>query len=261
MSRALESQLGALHLLADAELTRFRIVKEGSDVDHVAYPAAITDRPAGLTMVEGTVAAEDPVAVRLFSFGQTGILKMSGTGSKGDLICPAVDGTGYGRALPSSGQVYVCARALEDWTADQEIGVETLAPALFDAVLGEGTRLKVLVEAVAFGDFTDGGSTAGTLDLTAKLPAGAQPMGGKVVTGTGWTGDTSAAMDVGTSGDPDAFIDNVSVLAAATVFGKAADPSLLLAETTVQVTVTGAADFGAITAGASTVYIFYHALA
>lgn len=117
--------------------------------------------------------------------------------------------------------------------------------------------IQYIAEAVAFGDFTDGGSTAGTLNLTAKLPAGAKVLGGKIVVSEGFVGDTSAACDVGTSGDPDAFIDNVSVLAAATVRGKASDDSMLLAETTVQVTVTGAADFGSISAGAATVYIYY----
>ena len=259
MSGAKESQFGQVHLLADAELDRFRIVCPGTDNDHVKYAAAVTDRPCGLTP-EGCEAAENAVALRLLGLGESPILKMSGTGSKGDFICPALS-DGYGRALPSSGQVYICARAQEDWTDGEEIAVETFLPVLLDAALGANSRLRCLVEAIAFDDFTDGGSTAGTLDLTAKLPAGAKPLGGKIIASAGFTGDTSAAADVGTSGDPDAFIDNVSVLAAATVFGKAADDSLLLVETTVQVTVTGAADFGAIAAGAATVYVFYLALA
>jgi len=255
MSRAKESQLGQVHLLADAELDRFRIVCPGTDNDHVKYAAAATDRPCGLTP-EGCEAAEDAVAVRLLGLGQNPILKMTGTGSKGDGVCPGLS-NGYGRALPSSGQVYICARALEDWTDGEEIPVETFPALLIDAALGANSRLRCLVEAFAFGDMTDGESTAGTLNLTGKLPAGAKPLGGKIVVGAGFTGDTSAAADVGTSGDPDAFIDNVSVLAAATVFGKASDDGLLLAETTVQVTVTGGTDFGGITAGAATVHIFY----
>jgi hypothetical protein len=260
MSRAKESQFGQLHFLADAELDRFRVVCPGSDNDHVAYPTAVTDRPEGI-LPEGCTGAEDHIAVRRCGYGETATLKISGTLSKGDLVCPAIDGTGKGRALPASGQVYAFARALEDALDGQEIAVETFAPALVDAALGTSSRLRALVETVAYGDFTDGGSTSGTVNLSNTLPAGAKPLGGKVVVSTGFTGDTSAALDVGTAGDPDAFVDNVDVLSADTVWGAASDESLLLAETTVQVTVTGAADFTSVSAGVATIYVFYLALA
>jgi len=133
MSKAIESQQGQIHLLADAELDRFRVVCQGTDADHVAYPTAATTRPLGL-LPEGCEAAEEAVAVRLMGYGETPVLKISGTLSAGDLICPAVDGTGKGRAVPASGPVYVFARALEDAADGQEIAIQTFAPFLYEAV-------------------------------------------------------------------------------------------------------------------------------
>jgi len=127
MSKALESQLGQIHLLADAEYDRFRVVVAGSDNDHAKYPTAVTDVPLGI-LPEGCEAAEDAIPVRLCGYGETPILKMAGTGSKGDNICPSVDGTGTGRAIPTTGMVYAFARANEDWAADQEISVTTFLP-------------------------------------------------------------------------------------------------------------------------------------
>lgn len=119
-------------------------------------------------------------------------------------------------------------------------------------------QIQYLAEAFAFDDMTDSTGATGTLNLTAKLPAGAFILGGKVVVATGFTGDTTATIQVGISGNVDAFIDgDPSVLAAATVYGPPDGIHLQTAETTVLVTVTGAADFTSIIAGAATVYIYY----
>lgn len=125
-TRALIPQDGKINPLSDAEMTRFRVICLGSDDDHVKYPAAATDVPRGVTQ-EGNDAAEEPVAVLLP--GLPTALKMSGTGNLGDLIVPAVDGSGYGKVLPSTaGEYWAFARALKDWADGEEIPVATFAP-------------------------------------------------------------------------------------------------------------------------------------
>ncbi len=262
MSRAKESSQGQVHLLADAALTRFRVATTGSDADHVKAPALATDVPLGLVS-EGCEAAEQAVAVRLCGYGETFVAKAAGVIAAGALFCPSVDGTGTIRALPSSGSVYVMGRALELSADGQEIAVQTFAPFLFDCGVGApASKLAALVEAVALADMTDGTGTSGYKDLTAKLPIGAYVLGGKAVVATGFAGDTTAAIQVGVSGNVDAFLDgDPSVLTPATVWGPPDGIHLLTALTTVRVTVTGAADFTSITAGAVTVYIFYLDLA
>lgn len=114
---------------------------------------------------------------------------------------------------------------------------------------------------VVIGDFTDGGGTSGYVDLTTQLPAGALPLGWKAKVNTGFTGDTTAVVQVGVSGDVDRFsaVTDQSVLAAATVGSRAnADGADgINAAQTIRVTVTGASDFGLIAAGDMDIEAFY----
>jgi len=130
------------------------------------------------------------------------------------------------------------------------------------AALGKGqVSIECLSQTVAFGSFTDGGGTSGYIDLTPKMPAGAIPLGVKYVVGTGFTGDTTAVVQTGVSGDTDRFssVTDQSVLAAATVgHGVPTDAGDgINAAQTVRVTVTGASDFGLITAGSMVVNVYY----
>jgi hypothetical protein len=112
----------------------------------------------------------------------------------------------------------------------------------------------------AFGDMTDNTDATGYIDIVTQIPAGALVLGWKVVTTTGFTGDTTAVVSVGKSGALTCFstTTNGSVAAAGTV-GSASvlATSFCAAATTVRVTITGGADFTSISAGAATVTVFY----
>jgi hypothetical protein len=110
-------------------------------------------------------------------------------------------------------------------------------------------------------DFTDNTNATGYIDITDKLPAGAIVLGWKAVVGTGFSGDTTAVIEIGVSGTLDKFsVDtSQSVLTAGTVgsSSKLSANNFLGSATTVRVTVTGGADFTSITAGEMVVTIYY----
>lgn len=122
--------------------------------------------------------------------------------------------------------------------------------------------VAALTQTFAFGGFTDGGSTSGHVDFSNTIPAGAVILGWKAVTATGFTGDTSAVIQVGVSGDVDRFSAQTtgSVFAAGTVgsLSLAADAAdAINAAVTPRVTVTSGSDFGSVSAGSTTVSVFY----
>ncbi len=125
----------------------------------------------------------------------------------------------------------------------------------------EPPKLKSISQIIAFGDFTDNADTTGYVDLSTQLPAGALAQGWKAVVATGFTGDTTAVIQVGVSGDLDRFssVTDQSVLAAGTVgAGVAADAADgIAAAQSIRVTVTGAADFTSIAAGSLTITVYY----
>ena len=122
-------------------------------------------------------------------------------------------------------------------------------------------RLSYIKQNLKIGDFTDNTDATGYADLTDLLPAGAIPLGYKAIVNTGLTGDTTAVIQVGVSGDLDRFSSAVdqSVLAAGSVgAGAPADAADGLgAAQTIRVTVTGGADFGSITAGDLDVWVYF----
>lgn len=133
---------------------------------------------------------------------------------------------------------------------------------LDDFVLfADDVHLKSITsQELAIGDFTDNTNTTGYIDITTKLPALAVPVAWKAVVSAGFTGDTTAVMQVGVSGDLDKFsgVTTNSCLAAGTVGAMALNNvALSSAEQTVRVTVTGASDFGLITAGSMVVTLYY----
>jgi hypothetical protein len=126
----------------------------------------------------------------------------------------------------------------------------------------------VLVQRISIADFTDGGSTVGTLVLTPDLPAGAFVLGSQVRAVVGWAGDTSAIMTIGDGTDVDRYNTgsyNVFATAAYGADGDTENPPSgnrghLAAMTTLTVTVTTGADFTTAKSngsGRATVYIFY----
>jgi len=142
-TRAKQSQGGEWGKLADAEFARFRIVCEGSDADHVKYPAAVTDVPFGITK-DGCEAAEDAVALAMLGRGETQIVKVSEEVDKGDPLCPAVDGSGEARLVPATpGAYWLIGEALEDGAEDQEIAVDDRRPKLVGAWDADSRQFSV----------------------------------------------------------------------------------------------------------------------
>lgn len=141
----------------------------------------------------------------------------------------------------------------------------TLSGALsVGAVSGVTTvgSLTKLTETVAYSDFTDGGATVGTYDLTVgTIPAGALYVGTAVTAVTGFAGDTSAALTIGDGTDVDRYnTSTVNVFATAASGVAAGLPSGVLyhaAAKTVTLTITTAADFTSVSAGSVTVSLYY----
>ena len=122
-------------------------------------------------------------------------------------------------------------------------------------------KINVTSQSMAYSDFTDNGDATGYKDMTDKMPAGAIPQGFKAVVTTGFTGDTSATIQVGVSGDLDRFssVTDQSVYSAGTVgAGAPADAcDGMNAAQTIRVTVTSATDFTSVSAGEMTVYVYW----
>lgn len=122
--------------------------------------------------------------------------------------------------------------------------------------------IRALTETVLKSQFTDGGSTSGTYQMTGTIPAGAILLGSKVVVNTGFSGDTSAAMTIGDGSDPDRYnTSTINILTAAPNGVESGVPSgnkLITTANRPTLTVTSASDFTNVSAsGSITVSIFY----
>lgn len=130
---------------------------------------------------------------------------------------------------------------------------------------GDKMRLVSYQQTVTVAEFTDGGSTTGTLDLGITIPAGAV-FAQSLVTGlTGFAGDTSATLQIGDGTDVDRYSTGTpSVFATASAGADAGVPSgtkFHSAVKTPKLTVTGNADFTSIVSegnGAMTVTLFWY---
>lgn len=170
------------------------------------------------------------------------------------------DGTGF---LSKKASGYFAGIALEAVNSAATATVKVLIGPAVGVGLGDQTvpRMNVVSKQMDYDDFTDNTNTTGYCDFTDTLPAGAIPVGWKAVVATGFTGDTTAVIQVGVDGDLDRFSEatDQSVLAAATVGGIPPSDTGdgMNAAQTPRVTVTGAADFTSISAGSMTVYLYY----
>ncbi|QDT95547.1 hypothetical protein [Gimesia aquarii] len=123
-------------------------------------------------------------------------------------------------------------------------------------------QFHVLSETVAFGDFTDV-DASGYIDLSTPIPEGSVVLGWQADVKTGFTGNTTAVVQVGESGNVDRFSAKLdSSCVAADVVGSAppsvaANQGYLAAAVTPRVTVTGGTDFTAISAGEMDIKIIY----
>ncbi len=142
-------------------------------------------------------------------------------------------------------------------------GVEITASAAELNILdGASKAVKEISLSFDYDDMTDDGSTSGHIDFaTDALPADVIVLGWKCVTTTGFTGDTTATVKVGTSGTTDLYsaVTNGSVAAAGTVGSVCKTTGVVFNEAaaTPRVTITGSADFTSISAGSATVTLYY----
>lgn len=143
------------------------------------------------------------------------------------------------------------------YRATTDCDVELFTPTEF----GAGVEIGVISQAVTYSQFTDGGSTIGTLTMTDYVPAGAILLGSKVLVTAGFTGDTSAALTISDGSDVDRFNTGTpSVFTAAATGIETGVPSgNKLITTAVQpiLRVTSGADFTNVSAGSMTVHIYY----
>jgi len=125
----------------------------------------------------------------------------------------------------------------------------------------ETPRLNYLRYRFTRAAMTDGGGTTGTIACPGTLPAGAYVLGTQVRVFTGFGGDTTATVQVGDGSDVDRYTTGTpSVLAALPAGVDVGVPSgVRYHETakTVTVTITGGADFTAITAGDVEICVAY----
>jgi len=120
---------GSLTRLADAALsTQHLLVKVGSDADHIAVMAAVTDVPIG-TCPDTPAAAETSAAVHLLgSYPGTITMVASEAVSAGEQVFAAA--TGKVNDLPAAAGTYFCVgTAINAASADgDEIEVDACIP-------------------------------------------------------------------------------------------------------------------------------------
>lgn len=117
-----------------------------------------------------------------------------------------------------------------------------------------------IAQTITRSQFTDGGATTGTKTLIETVPLGAFYLRTLIRDVTGFTGDTSATIQVGdgsdvdryTTGTPSVFTTDTSIDA-----GAPSGTTYHDAAATVTVTITSAADFTNVAAGSLTILMFY----
>lgn len=111
--------------------------------------------------------------------------------------------------------------------------------------------LEIDLGEVDYSEMTDGEGTSGTYTFTDVLPAGFLPIAAKVQTMEAFVGDTSAGAELGTVGDPNAFLSTKNVFAVDTINAlPGGDMDVAIdAESDVVLKITGASDFSDFTAG------------
>lgn len=123
-------------------------------------------------------------------------------------------------------------------------------------------RLVTYTQSITRAEFTDGGSTAGTLDLSVTIPAGAVFLQSLITDIVGFTGDTSATIIIGvTGGDTDRYstgTPSVFTTAAAGVdLGVPSGTKWHTAAAVPTVLVTSNADFTNVTAGSAVITLMW----
>lgn len=216
---------------------------------------------AGTVVQAGSTDVSIGTALKAASSGESVTVRLANT--VGTITCRAVSAIAVGDDVYGAAAGEVSNNASDDY-----IGIALEAATSEDdeiEVLAAGGQspgaIRYIEQDIVIGDFTDNADATGYVDTDDTLPAGALVLGWKATVTTGFTGDTSASAQLGIAGNLNAFTTTAaSVLAAATV-GAAApgsgDSPVLASAAAARLTVTGASDFGGISAGALTLKIAY----
>lgn len=216
---------------------------------------------AGALIEQGyliAIAKDDIAASELGAIHQEGLWEAkkentTDTYSVGDLVY--WDETNlYVTATPSRLLLGVCTKAAvatDDWVVIKLIDIPM------------ASFIQSQTDEVLIGDFTDNTDATGFIDLDTDYPIGALILAHEVKVVTGFTGDTTAVYQLGEAGNLDRFsiITTGSVLAAGNVGCQPKESAFCVAAVTPRLTVTGASDFGLITAGKAQVTTFFMRLA
>ncbi len=173
---------------------------------------------------------------------------------------PDVAPTGKGRIYysKSTGKAYLSLSG----GAYSEIVTPLVSGLLANSVLAT-PKIVAYQQTVLFSQLTDSEGATGTLDLSTSIPAGAVYLRTLYTAITGFAGGASATAIVGDGTDHDRYntgTPDVFTTAAAGVDAGAPSGTVFhSAAKTPRLTITEAADFGLITAGAITVTLFYYA--
>ena len=129
-----------------------------------------------------------------------------------------------------------------------------------------GMGIRKIAQLIKFDEFTDDGSdTIGDLIMKTQIPAGSFILGCKATVKTGFTGDTTATMKIGTSKDGGDITGNSTLdvlsaarnLVAASFISSDAGLIAVSSDQTIYVGVTGGSDFSDISAGLMLVEVYY----
>lgn len=121
---------GNITKLSDAAMAlRHTLVKEGSDVDHIAVTTANTEIPMGVCNDEATAAEENVNVQLLGSKPGTIIMKAHAAITKGDFMVPAAAGRAQTMTGLSSVTTYIIGIALNTVTTqDDDVEVQHCVP-------------------------------------------------------------------------------------------------------------------------------------
>ena len=127
---------------------------------------------------------------------------------------------------------------------------------------GTTGNLREINETITFDQFTDGGGASGTFTLTeGSIPAKATVLASAVTAVVGFTGDTSAVLQIGDGTDVDRLnTGTINVFATAAdgiATGAISGVAYFATAKDVVLTVTSATAFADVTSGSVTVRITY----
>ena len=129
-----------------------------------------------------------------------------------------------------------------------------------------GLGIRKIAQLIKYSDFTDDGSNAvGDLIMNTQIPAGSFILGCKATVKTAFTGDTSAALIVGTSKDADDISGDSTLnvftaarnLVAASFISSDAGLIAVSSAQTIYIGVTSDSDFSDVSAGLMLVEVYY----